>query len=161
AEPACRAAVARRFGRAPSDAEVPLDRRGEGGARRTEQIARLGAGAAAARSAVASRAQGAFGRACQTHRRSAGMKRGLRPRLVQYGDDEFSLFLRRGFLKSAGYDDEALSRPIVGVLSTASDFNPCHGTVPKLAEAVKQGALSSGALPFVFPTISLQESFAF
>jgi len=89
------------------------------------------------------------------------MKRGLRSRLVQYGDDDFSLFLRRGFLKSAGYDDDALSRPIVGVLSTASDFNPCHGTAPKLAEAVKQGALSAGALPFVFPTISLQESFAF
>jgi len=89
------------------------------------------------------------------------MKRGLRSRLVQYGDDEFSLFLRRGFLKSAGYDDEALARPIVGVLSTASDFNPCHGTAPKLAEAVKAGVLAAGGLPFVFPTISLQESFAF
>ncbi|HXY90608.1 MAG TPA: dihydroxy-acid dehydratase [Xanthobacteraceae bacterium] len=89
------------------------------------------------------------------------MKRGLRSRLVQYGDDEFSLFLRRGFLKSAGYDDEALTRPIVGVLSTASDFNPCHGTAPKLAEAVRAGVLAAGGLPFVFPTISLQESFAF
>lgn len=89
------------------------------------------------------------------------MKRGLRSRLAKYGDDEFSLFLRRGFLKSAGYDDEALSKPIVGILSTASDFNPCHRTAPQLAEAVKQGVLASGALPFVFPTISLQESFAF
>jgi dihydroxy-acid dehydratase len=71
------------------------------------------------------------------------------------------LFLRRGFLKSAGYDDEALAKPIVGILSTASDFNPCHRTAPQLAEAVKQGVLASGALPFVFPTISLQESFAF
>lgn len=89
------------------------------------------------------------------------MKRGLRSRLAKYGDDEFSLFLRRGFLKSAGYDDEALAKPIVGILSTASDFNPCHRTAPQLAEAVKQGVLASGALPFVFPTISLQESFAF
>ena len=30
------------------------------------------------------------------------MKRGLRSRLAKYGDDEFSLFLRRGFLKGAG-----------------------------------------------------------
>ena len=89
------------------------------------------------------------------------MKRGLRSRLAQYGDDEFSLFLRRGFLKAAGHDDEALARPIVGILSTASDFNPCHGTAPKLAEAVRQGVLSAGGLAFVFPTISLQESFAF
>lgn len=89
------------------------------------------------------------------------MKRGLRSRLAKYGDDEFSLFLRRGFLKGAGYDDTALDKPIVGILSTASDFNPCHRTAPQLAEAVKEGVLASGALPFVFPTISLQESFAF
>lgn len=88
-------------------------------------------------------------------------KRGLRSRLAKYGDDEFSLFLRRGFLKGAGYDDEALSKPVVGILSTASDFNPCHRTAPQLAEAVKEGVLAAGALPFVFPTISLQESFAF
>src|SRR6185437_13542865 len=54
------------------------------------------------------------------------MKRGLRSRLAQYGDEEFAFFLRRGFLKGAGYTDDALDRPIVGVLSTASDFNPCH-----------------------------------
>ena len=56
------------------------------------------------------------------------MKKGLRSRLAQYGDEEFALFLRRGFLKGAGYTDESLDLPIVGVLSTASDFNPCHGT---------------------------------
>jgi len=49
------------------------------------------------------------------------MKRGLRSRLTQYGDEDFALFLRRGFLKSAGFTDDALDRPIVGVLSTASD----------------------------------------
>src|SRR5437868_13382457 len=89
------------------------------------------------------------------------MKRGLRSRLAQYGDDEFSLFLRRGFLKAAGHDDEALARPIVGVLSTASDFNPCHGTAAQLAEAVKEGVLAAGGLGFVFPTVSPPESFAF
>ena len=30
------------------------------------------------------------------------MKKGLRSRLAQYGDEEFALFLRRGFLKGAG-----------------------------------------------------------
>ena len=29
------------------------------------------------------------------------MKKGLRSRLAQYGDEEFALFLRRGFLKGA------------------------------------------------------------
>jgi dihydroxy-acid dehydratase len=83
------------------------------------------------------------------------MKRGLRSRLTQYGDEEFALFLRRGFLKGAGFTDDALDRPIVGVLSTASDFNPCHRTAPQLADAIARG------LPFVFPTISLHEAFSF
>src|SRR6516165_3934257 len=89
------------------------------------------------------------------------MKRGLRSRLTQYGDEDFALFLRRGFLKSAGFTDDALDRPIVGVLSTASDFNPCHATAGRLAEAVARGVRLAGALPFVFPTISLHEAFSF
>jgi dihydroxy-acid dehydratase len=89
------------------------------------------------------------------------MKKGLRSRLAQYGDEEFALFLRRGFLKAAGFTDDALERPIVGVLSTASDFNPCHATAGRLAEAVARGVRMAGALPFVFPTISLHEAFTF
>src|ERR1700741_2286143 len=89
------------------------------------------------------------------------MKRGLRSRLAQYGDEEFALFLRRGFLKGAGFTDDALERPIVGVLSTASDFNPCHKTAPQVAEAVARGVRLAGGLPFVFPTISLHEAFSF
>jgi dihydroxy-acid dehydratase len=89
------------------------------------------------------------------------MKRGLRSRLAQYGDEEFAFFLRRGFLKGAGYTDEALDRPIVGVLSTASDFNPCHRTAPQLAEAIARGVRLAGGLPFAFPTISLHEAFSY
>jgi dihydroxy-acid dehydratase len=89
------------------------------------------------------------------------MKRGLRSRLTQYGDEEFALFLRRGFLKGAGFTDDVLDRPIVGVLSTASDFNPCHRTAPQLADAIARGVRLAGGLPFVFPTISLHEAFSF
>ena len=59
------------------------------------------------------------------------MKKGLRSRLAQYGDEDFAFFLRRGFLKGAGFTDDALDLPIVGILSTASDFNPCHKTAPQ------------------------------
>src|SRR5215207_9935045 len=89
------------------------------------------------------------------------MAKGLRSRLAQYGDEEFALFLRRGFLKGAGFTDDALDRPIIGVLSTASDFNPCHATAPKVAEAVARGVRLAGGLPFIFPTISLHEAFSF
>src|SRR5258708_33131404 len=89
------------------------------------------------------------------------MKRGLRSRLAQYGDEDFAFFLRRGFLKGAGFTDDALDRPIVGVLSTASDFNPCHRTAPQLADAIARGVRLAGGLPFVVPTISLHEAFSF
>ena len=101
--------------------------------------------------------------ACGPRRTCSGdiMAKGLRSRLSQYGDEAFALFLRRGFLKSAGYTDEALDRPVVGILSTASDFNPCHGNAKQLAEHIAKGVRLAGGLPFVFPTISIHESFSF
>ena len=88
------------------------------------------------------------------------MANGLRKGLTSYGDAGFSLFLRKAFIKAMGYSDDALERPIVGVTDTFSDYNPCHGNVPDLIDAVKRGVMLAGALPMVFPTISIGESFA-
>ncbi len=88
------------------------------------------------------------------------MAKGLRKGLTSYGDAEFSLFLRKAFIKAMGYSDDALDRPIVGVTNTFSDYNPCHGNVPDLIESAKRGILLAGGLPMVFPTISIGESFA-
>jgi dihydroxy-acid dehydratase len=88
-------------------------------------------------------------------------RRGLARRLTQYGDAAFSQFLRAAFLKASGYTDDALDRPIVGIASTASDFNPCHASAPALIAALQRGITMAGGLPFVFPTISLHESFAY
>lgn len=88
------------------------------------------------------------------------MATGLRKGLTSYGDAGFSLFLRKAFIKAMGYSDDALARPIVGITDTFSDYNPCHGNVPDLIDAVKRGVMLAGALPMVFPTISIGESFA-
>jgi dihydroxy-acid dehydratase len=88
------------------------------------------------------------------------MTSGLRKGLTSYGDAGFSLFLRKAFIKAMGYSDDALERPIVGITNTFSDYNPCHGNVPELIESVKRGVMLAGALPMVFPTISIGESFA-
>src|SRR5277367_6443819 len=87
-------------------------------------------------------------------------EKGLRKGLTSYGDADFSLFLRKAFIKAAGYSDDALERPIIGVTNTSSAFNPCHGNVADLIESVKRGVLPAGGLPMEFPTISLHESFA-
>ena len=86
--------------------------------------------------------------------------RGLKKDLTSYGDAAFSLFLRKAYVKAAGYSEDALERPIVGIANTHSDFNPCHGNVPAILEAVKRGVMLAGALPMVFPTISLHEAFS-
>ena len=88
------------------------------------------------------------------------MADGLRKGLTSYGDAGFSLFLRKAFIKAMGYSDDALNRPIVGITNTYSDYNPCHGNVPQIIEAVKRGVMLTGAMPMVFPTISIAESFA-
>jgi dihydroxy-acid dehydratase len=86
---------------------------------------------------------------------------GLRQGLTSYGDAHFSLFLRKVFIKALGYGEDALSRPIIGIINTYSSFNPCHANVPQLIEAAKRGIQLNGGLPIDFPTISLHESFSF
>src|ERR1700733_10783326 len=64
---------------------------------------------------------------------------GLRQGLTSYGDAHFSLFLRKVFIKALGYSEDALSRPIIGIINTYSALNSCHANVPQLIEAVKRG----------------------
>jgi dihydroxy-acid dehydratase len=79
--------------------------------------------------------------------------------LTNYGDRDFSLYLRRSFAQSMGYTRESLAKPVVGIAYTASGFNNCHRHFPEMLEAVKRGVLAAGALPVAFPTISLGEVF--
>ncbi len=79
--------------------------------------------------------------------------------LTNYGDKDFSLYLRRSFASSMGYSRESLAKPVVGIAYTGSGFNNCHRHFPELLEAVKRGVLAAGALPVEFPTISLGEVF--
>jgi dihydroxy-acid dehydratase len=84
---------------------------------------------------------------------------GLNHGLTDYGDKDFSRYLRRSFAQSMGYSRAFLDKPVVGIAFTGSDFNNCHRHFPELLTAVKRGVLAAGALPLEFPTISLGEVF--
>jgi dihydroxy-acid dehydratase len=84
---------------------------------------------------------------------------GLEHGLTNYGDRDFSLYLRRSFAQSMGYSRAMLAKPVVGIAYTGSGFNNCHRHFPELLDAVKRGVLAAGALPIEFPTISLGEVF--
>ncbi|MHA7970533.1 dihydroxy-acid dehydratase [Rhizobium sp. CAU 1783] len=91
----------------------------------------------------------------KTTNKAKGFARGL----TNYGDRDFSIYLRRSFASSMGYSRQMLDRPIVGIAHSASGFNNCHRHFPEMIEAVKRGVLAAGALPVEFPTISLGEVF--
>src|SRR6201994_89081 len=99
--------------------------------------------------------QPAGGARCAMTELAAGLAHGL----TNYGDRDFSLYLRRSFAQSMGYSRAMLAKPVVGIAYTASGFNNCHRHFPELLEAVKRGVLAAGALPLEFPTISLGEVF--
>src|SRR4051812_34165415 len=86
---------------------------------------------------------------------TVGLQRGL----TNYGDRDFSLYLRRSFALSMGYSGQMLAKPVIGIAYTGSDFNNCHRHFPELLAAVKRGVLAAGALPLEFPTVSLGEVF--
>src|SRR5512139_4053248 len=83
--------------------------------------------------------------------------RGIDRNLTSYGDPDFSRYLRRAFLASAGFDRADLDRCVVGIADTSSDYTTCHRHMPELVAAVRRGVLEAGGLPLVFPTASLAE----
>ncbi len=63
----------------------------------------------------------------------------------------------RAFTSAMGYDFADMSRPLIGICTTASELNPCNSHLPALSAAVKRGVLQAGGFPLEFPTISLGE----
>jgi dihydroxy-acid dehydratase len=85
---------------------------------------------------------------------------GMGRNLAGYGDAGFSVFLRKAFIKALGYTDDALSRPIIGIVDSNSGYNACQRNIPDLIEAASRGVMLSGGIPIPFPVISIQESFS-
>jgi dihydroxy-acid dehydratase len=60
-------------------------------------------------------------------------------------------------LKAAGFTDEDLSRPIIGVANTWIEIGPCNFHLRRLAAKVKEGIRSAGATPMEFNTVSISD----
>src|SRR5437763_7248566 len=63
----------------------------------------------------------------------------------------------RAYLKGIGYDDEDLSKPIIGVASTWIETMPCNFHLRALAAKVKEGIREAGGTPMEFNTISISD----
>ena len=63
----------------------------------------------------------------------------------------------RAMLKAAGFTDEDLSRPIIGVANTWIEIGPCNLHLRRLAAKVKEGIRAAGATPMEFNTVSISD----
>ncbi len=78
----------------------------------------------------------------------------LQSRVILEGPDRAAA---RAYLKGIGYDDEALSKPIVGIANTWTDTMPCNFHLRGLAEKVKEGVREAGGTPMEFNTIAVSD----
>ena len=63
----------------------------------------------------------------------------------------------RAYLKGIGYDDEALSRPLVAVANTWIETMPCNFHLRALAAKVKDGIRAAGGTPMEINTIAISD----
>jgi dihydroxy-acid dehydratase len=63
----------------------------------------------------------------------------------------------RSYLKGIGYDDEALSKPIVAVANTWIETMPCNFHLRALAAKVKEGIRAAGGTPMELNTIAISD----
>jgi len=66
----------------------------------------------------------------------------------------------RSLFKAMGYTDEELSRPIIGIASSANEVIPGHVHLDKVVEAVKAGIRMTGGTPMTFATIGICDGIA-
>ena len=63
----------------------------------------------------------------------------------------------RAQLKGIGYDDEALSKPLIGVANTWIETMPCNFHLRALGAKVKEGIREAGGTPMEFNTIAISD----
>jgi dihydroxy-acid dehydratase len=63
----------------------------------------------------------------------------------------------RAYMKGVGYDDDALSRPTIGIANTWAEANSCNFHLRGLAEHVKEGVRAAGGTPLEFNTVAISD----
>ncbi|MER7641275.1 MULTISPECIES: L-arabinonate dehydratase [unclassified Streptomyces] len=77
-----------------------------------------------------------------------------------YGTDGLRSFSHRARTRQLGYlPEEHLGKPVIAILNTWSDINPCHVHLRDRAQAVKRGVWQAGGFPLEFPVATLSETF--
>jgi dihydroxy-acid dehydratase len=77
-----------------------------------------------------------------------------------YGAADLRSFGHRSRTAQMGFDAaDYRGKPVIGVINTWSDINPCHTHFKQRAEEVKRGIYQAGGFPVELPAMSLSEPF--
>jgi dihydroxy-acid dehydratase len=77
-----------------------------------------------------------------------------------YGVKDMRSFGHRSRTAQMGYNrSDYLGKPVIAIINTWSDINPCHSHFKQRAEEVKRGIWQAGGFPVEMPAISLSEPF--
>ena len=89
------------------------------------------------------------------HRKTAQTLRSSR----WFAPDDLRAFGHRSRAMQMGYDKEDWDgKPIIAILNTWSDAQPCHAHFKHRVEDVKRGVFQAGGFPLELPALSLSES---
>ncbi len=77
-----------------------------------------------------------------------------------FGREDLRSFGHRSRAKQMGYAvDDFIGKPVIAILNTWSDANPCHAHFRTRAEEVKRGVWQAGGFPLEMPVLSVGETF--
>ncbi len=77
-----------------------------------------------------------------------------------FGKDDVRSFGHRSRVRQQGFGAEDMTgKPVIAILNTWSDANPCHAHFRQRAEEVKRGVWQAGGFPMEMPVLSLGETF--
>ncbi|MFC4585391.1 L-arabinonate dehydratase [Sphaerisporangium corydalis] len=77
-----------------------------------------------------------------------------------YGTESLRSFSHRARTRQLGLSaEEHMGRPVIGILNTWSELNPCHIHLRERAQDVKRGVWQAGGYPVELPVMSLSETF--
>lgn len=77
-----------------------------------------------------------------------------------YGVKDLRAFGHRSRTAQMGFDrSDYAGKPVIGIVNTWSDVNPCHTHFKARVEEVKRGVWQAGGFPMEMPVMSLSEPF--
>jgi dihydroxy-acid dehydratase len=92
------------------------------------------------------------------------MKKRIEPEHLRsyrwFGSANLTGFSHRSRMKQSGYrQEDFVGRPVIGIINTWSEINPCHTHLRERAEAVKRGVWQAGGFPVEIPAFTITETY--